>query len=176
MIEEQWKDVVGYEGAYMVSDRGRIRSLDQVVKCKLGSVRTLRGKILAQGGIKDKTRHISLTRDGTQITHIVARLVLYAFRGPPPQGMVACHKSRNVTDNSLTNLHWTTLQENQKAMGSRASRPCRWVLRGDGTEFRSIAEAGRSAGVDSGVISQACRVGCRGGGHHWKYTDAEDSE
>lgn len=39
---EQWKAVAGYEGAYEVSDLGRVRSLDRV--CSDGSRR--RGRML----------------------------------------------------------------------------------------------------------------------------------
>ena len=32
-MEEIWKDVVGYEGLYQVSNMGRIRSLSHITKC-----------------------------------------------------------------------------------------------------------------------------------------------
>lgn len=44
--KEVWKDVVGYEGLYQVSDLGRVKSLDRKVKSGFGSERTVRGIIL----------------------------------------------------------------------------------------------------------------------------------
>ena len=35
-MTENWRDVVGYEGIYEVSDRGRVRSLDRIVKANNG--------------------------------------------------------------------------------------------------------------------------------------------
>ena len=33
MREELWKDITGFEGLYQVSNLGKVRSLDQEVKC-----------------------------------------------------------------------------------------------------------------------------------------------
>lgn len=30
---EQWRDITGFEGMYQVSDLGRVRSLDRMVRC-----------------------------------------------------------------------------------------------------------------------------------------------
>ena len=32
-MDEIWRDVVGYEGVYQVSNFGNVRSLDRYVKC-----------------------------------------------------------------------------------------------------------------------------------------------
>ncbi len=46
-MEEIWKDVVGYEGLYQVSNMGRIRSLSHITKCG-NYTRTTSGRILKQ--------------------------------------------------------------------------------------------------------------------------------
>ena len=33
MIKEEWKDILGYEGIYQVSNMGRVKSLDRYKKC-----------------------------------------------------------------------------------------------------------------------------------------------
>ena len=43
---EIWKDVVGYEGLYQVSNYGKVRSLDRNIKYKDGRVYYTKGKIL----------------------------------------------------------------------------------------------------------------------------------
>lgn len=35
---EEWRDVVGFEGLYMVSDYGRVKSLDRVIARKNGLI------------------------------------------------------------------------------------------------------------------------------------------
>ena len=46
MKKEYWKPVVGYEGLYMVSNCGRVKSFDRWVKSRNGSVRFCKGRIL----------------------------------------------------------------------------------------------------------------------------------
>jgi len=42
---ERWKDVVGYEGLYQVSDLGRVRSVDRVARHSQGGAKRLKGQI-----------------------------------------------------------------------------------------------------------------------------------
>jgi HNH endonuclease len=46
-------------------------------------------------------------------TAAVHQLVLKTFRGPRPDGMVACHDDGRKTNNALTNLAWGTPSSNQ---------------------------------------------------------------
>jgi hypothetical protein len=54
--------------------------------------------------------YISVNIGGkTQQLHVV---VLEAFCGPRPDGMVACHGPNGTRDNSIFNLSWGTQQKN----------------------------------------------------------------
>lgn len=44
--EEEWKDIIGYEGKYQVSNLGRIKSLCRVVQRKNGHIQTINERIL----------------------------------------------------------------------------------------------------------------------------------
>ncbi len=46
-------------------------------------------------------------------TQFVHRIVLEAFVGPRPLGMVVCHEDGNPVNNRLTNLRWGTRKENE---------------------------------------------------------------
>ena len=46
MMSEIWKELPGYEGLYLVSNTGKIKSLDRVVACKNGATRLHKGKEL----------------------------------------------------------------------------------------------------------------------------------
>lgn len=44
---EIWKDVIEYEGLYMVSSYGRVVSLERNVKCPLNGVRHIQNRIIS---------------------------------------------------------------------------------------------------------------------------------
>ncbi len=53
------------------------------------------------------------TPDGsTRRSRLVHHMVLEAFVGPRPEGMVACHKDGNVLNNHVSNLRWDTQSAN----------------------------------------------------------------
>lgn len=74
--KERWKDVVGYEGLYQVSNLGRVKSVDRLTTDKNGRTYTVKGKILNQSKVGDYLR-VSL------YTNNIARGKL-----PVPQRMI----------------------------------------------------------------------------------------
>lgn len=114
LSNEEWRAVVGYEGYYEVSNRGRLRSLDRVVKYKNGIERRYKGKILKLGKHKFGYLKVELHKDG-KISHTnIHRLMLESFTGPCPDGMEACHNDGNPTNNTIENLRWGTRSENRQ--------------------------------------------------------------
>lgn len=109
--EEAWRDVIGYEGHYQISDQGRLRSLRRTVmfsrRGKLIAY-SLQGKILNLKIDKDGYSRARLWKDGVVQQHAVHRLVLMAFVGPCPQGMESRHLDGKPTNNSVGNLVWDT--------------------------------------------------------------------
>lgn len=63
----------------------------------------------------DAYGHLGVTlRSGGAIkSRYVHQLVLEAFVGPRPEGMVACHWNDISDDNRVENLRWATPQENR---------------------------------------------------------------
>ena len=49
MKAEIWKDVIGYEGLYQVSNLGNIKSLKRITKGKKYGIHNLKEKILKPG-------------------------------------------------------------------------------------------------------------------------------
>ena len=98
---ETWKDVVGFEGLYLVSDEGNVCTV------KTGKLKTL------SINIKDKRLHVQLWKSNKQKCCKVHRLVLTAFVGPCPQGMECCHNDGNPFNNKVSNLRWNTPTNNQ---------------------------------------------------------------
>lgn len=111
---EKWLPVVGHEGAYEVSSRGRVRSLDRVVTYCDGRQCARPGKMLTPVW-SGKARHRRLSvKLPSGKTHTVHTLVLTAFVGPRPEGAEGCHNDGDPANNRVENLRWDTHTENMR--------------------------------------------------------------
>ncbi len=112
MIEE-WKDVIGYEGLYQVSNYGRVKSLGRYVnsghpgsKPRFKPEKILTTKYHPEGYIQNE-----FYKDGKKILRKVHRLVAIAFLGNH-EDMVVNHIDGNKSNHRLDNLEWCTTSEN----------------------------------------------------------------
>ena len=96
---EIWRDVVGYEGLYMVSSLGRV-----------WSVKT--GLIMKQGGNGHGYKFITLCKNGGRKYPCIHRLVVEAFIGAIPKGLEVNHRDEDRSNNTLDNLEICTRQYN----------------------------------------------------------------
>ena len=129
---ERWVAVVGFEGFYEVSDRGRVRSLprerrrvDYELTPKgfvkqwqtMPPLRSSRPRVL-QPKHRPRTRggypEVCLRAPGKkQRSACLHRLVLEAFVGPPPTSRhQGAHLNGQPSDNRLTNLAWVLASTN----------------------------------------------------------------
>ncbi|ATN90865.1 HNH endonuclease [Gordonia phage Lysidious] len=111
-MSEQWLPVPGWDGFYEVSDQGRIRSVDRVIRRGNGSPQHIGPRILAANPRPSGHLCVRLYRNGRGVGMDVHTAVLTAFVGPRPDGHEACHSNGDATDNRLTNLRWDTRSEN----------------------------------------------------------------
>jgi hypothetical protein len=105
---EQWEPVAGFEGAYEVSDKGRVRSLARVTS--LG--RRVGGRVRRPSVSKAGYHYVTLSQDGRRETRSVHRMVLEAFVGPRQLEREARHRDGVPANNQLSNLLWGTHSEN----------------------------------------------------------------
>ena len=105
---EEWRDVVGYEGKYHVSDLGRIKSLNYR--------RTKTEKILKSYLSKSGYLVLALHKNSILKSYQVHQLVAIAFLNHIPCGfkLVINHKNFTRTDNQKLNLEIITNRENTK--------------------------------------------------------------
>lgn len=107
-MEEIWKDIVGYEGFYKVSNFGRIMSLSR--KDRRG--KTWKEKIIKQSCDKDGYLIVNLNRDGKMKTFRPHRIVAKAFIPNPKNLPEVNHKDENKQNNFFENLEWCTTRYN----------------------------------------------------------------
>lgn len=102
MSEEVWKDVEWSDGAYSVSNLGRVRS-----NPRLDSVgRRVGGYLLKPASNKRGTYRCVLRRNGKTIFVPVSRLVAVAFLPGGGDDYQVRHFDGNRANNALSNLFW----------------------------------------------------------------------
>ena len=122
-VIETWRAVVGFEGFYEVSDLGRVRSLDRIVKIrrkKCVATRYYAGRILKLPKNKDGYAVVTLSTGFVETVHT---LVLTAFVGPKPPGFQCLHGDGDQQNNSASNLRWGTVKENSDDKTGHGTRP-----------------------------------------------------
>jgi hypothetical protein len=118
-MDERWLAVPGYEGHYEVSDMGRVRSLDRLIptpRAARGDFRKSPGRVLRQTITTRGYPFVTLCKDGTRAVMTIHKMVLAAFVGPRPDGMVTRHLNGDPSDNRLENLTYGTPKENMHDM------------------------------------------------------------
>lgn len=113
MQDEVWRAVPGYEGVYEVSNMGRVRSLLRRVDAEgvTGGPRHYKSRVLRPGVVRGYESVRLSTQEG-YASFKVHTLVLLAFKGPKPHGLVCRHLNGVKRDNRPENLEWGTHAEN----------------------------------------------------------------
>jgi len=111
VMEEVWKPVLGYEGYYEVSNRGRVRSVDRDVNYVYGK-RRVKGRVLKQETSNRGYKRVHVSANGVSKHLTVHREVSKAFIPNPEDKRTINHKNCDKTDNSVNNLEWATYSEN----------------------------------------------------------------
>ena len=177
MDNEFWKDVIGYEGLYQVSNLGRIKSVRN-------------DKIRLNDFSSNKYLRISLWKNGSGKKFQVHRLVAQAFIPNPENKPFINHKDGNKQNNHVENLEWCTSSENQKhryiVLGHKGStygkhhneetrknmgaKNCKKVLCVELNKvFESATEASLWLNQYCKTVATAIHNGYKCGGYTWKY-------
>jgi hypothetical protein len=108
---EEWRAVPEWP-AYQVSNLGRVRSVDRVLKRPKGRDLIFKGRVLSTAGSAYPQVNLNDTAHGRSAVIRVHILVLIAFVGPRPPGMECRHLNDVKTDCRLVNLAWGTSSQN----------------------------------------------------------------
>jgi len=108
---EIWKDILGYEGVYQISDLGRVKSLERKRSLNTG---TIKEKILKLTVGQNKGMRVTLYLNTKPKMKEVHQLVSIAFLGHKPCGykLVINHKDFIRLNNCVSNLEIITQREN----------------------------------------------------------------
>ena len=140
-MQEIWKDVVGYEGIYQVSNTGKVRNI--------------RGYILSPADNGNGYLRFSLYKSkkvcSTQYLH---RLIAEAFIPNPDKLSEINHKDENKKNNNIDNLEWVTHVENCN-YGTRIQRYSEKALK----PVKQIDSNGKTLAVYPGVIKATRALG-----------------
>ncbi len=111
-MNEEWREIEGFNGRYEVSNSGKIRSVEREVK--LGNTkRTVEEKELQQFIKGNGYKSVKIYKEGRQFTFYVHRLVALSFCEGYFRNADVNHKDGNKTNNKASNLEWCTRSENQ---------------------------------------------------------------
>jgi hypothetical protein len=106
-----WKQVLGFEGFYEVSNDGEVRSIARHhPKTK---------RLMGGGAVKPILGSrgyyvVNLTITGVRKQVFLHKIVLEAFCGLRPDAHEACHNDGNPLNCKLENLRWDTKSNNHK--------------------------------------------------------------
>lgn len=184
MNKEIWKDVIGYEGLYQVSNTGYVKSLDREVVCKNGRTNKHNGKVLALHKSKvSKQRikpiyHVELWKNNKREVAFIHRLVAIHFIPNTENKPHINHIDGKRENNNVSNLEWCTPSENMfhayanglaKPRGEKAVRGTN-IKTNEVVEFRSIREASRKIkGNDDAIRSCLKGRSKTSGGYVWEF-------
>lgn len=191
MMKEVWRDVVGYEGYYMVSNLGRVMGIKKFPN--MPDNRIAKGSISMHG-----YHYVHLRKDTVSKNKKVHIMVAQAFI-PNPHGKPHInHKDGNKLNNSVDNLEWCTPTENNRhalrtglrkidldslAKGQAISaekckrKVVQLSLDGENLrEYDSIKEAAKSVGSKStaNIINVCKGKGKTSFGYKWMYKEDYD--
>ena len=122
---EEWRDIPGYEGSYMVSNLGRVKSLRRMVKGhkkqggRIQHERILKASLCGGGYL-----FVNLRKNNKNRVFKIHQLLMICFKGFRVDGykLVVDHINNIRTDNRLENLQAMTARENtskdKKGLGS----------------------------------------------------------
>lgn len=109
----EWRDIPGWEGIYIVSDDGHVKSLPRSMRNRAGVLKPYPGRQLTPTLDVNGYAVVTLCRGRIERRTVkVHRLVLLAFVGPCLDGMEGCHNDGDKTNNAVSNLRWDTASAN----------------------------------------------------------------
>ena len=110
LIMEKWKKIKGYEGYYMISNYGNIKSESRQVRYSNGRIVNYKSKIRKPS--VSEYRLIALSKNGNTKMFKISRLVASHFLKAKKDKNVVNHIDGNKHNDFHKNLEWCTTSDN----------------------------------------------------------------
>jgi len=107
-MQEIWKNIIGYEGRYMVSNFGNVKSLFKYSDNKKES----REKNIYIGSDGSGYPVVTLRNNGKRLIKSIHRLVAEAFIPKQENKDIVNHIDGNKKNNNVDNLEWCDKRDN----------------------------------------------------------------
>lgn len=127
MKNEIWKDVIGFQGHYQVSNLGRVKSLDRILhrNHKYSEFIHLKQKIIQPTMDGTGYYHVRLAKQSKYTLIKVHRLVAKHFLPNYSEYLTVNHKDLDKSNNCVDNLQMLTQLQNAKySVGKRRKYYC----------------------------------------------------
>lgn len=181
-MTEIWKDIIGFEHYYQISNLGRVKRKERTSI----NGRLQKEKILSPYYNKGGYRYINFQVGGVKTRYAIHRLIAIHFIPNPNNYPIINHKNEIKDDNRIENLEWCTYSYNlsyghrvENMFKTRTENKTvtaqKQVIQYDLqdnviAEFSSISEASRATNISCGSIWQSCNLGCVTNKlYKWKY-------
>ena len=173
-----WREVIGYEGLYLVSNEGQIVSLPR-------KVFNGRGEYIREGCIMKQSLRgrepmmyscVELRKDNESKRLAVHRIVAEAFVDNPNDYEFVNHIDHNPLNNHSDNLEWCTQQYNNEY---GHNKPVKQYTAGGEfiAEYKNITYASQMTGIGRRAINNALTGYTEtSGGYIWEYSDNGEGE
>lgn len=172
MAHEVWRDVVGYEGLYIVSSFGNVMSLPHY-RVKGGRKVLYSGKMMKQSMTPNGYMKVTLYKDGTAKQESVHRVVARAFIGE--SDLQVNHKNEVKTDNRIENLEYLSPEDNTRYTCCKSVESYDLETGETIKRYAGMVDAEQD-GHDGGAISNVCLRKKGFLSHHglgWRFTNAD---
>ena len=113
LLNEEFRDIKGFEGFYQISNYGRVKSLSRLHKNN-GKGYISKDLILCSSKNIWGYMQYHFSKDNKAKTKTAHRLIMETFVPNPNNYPCINHKDGNKQNNSLENLEWCTYSHNGK--------------------------------------------------------------
>lgn len=145
-VGEIWKDIIGYNGKYQVSNTGKVRSTNYN---NTGKIKELKLKLNKYGYYEVKLSKNNVAKD-----YMVGRLVAQHFILNLNFKPKAMHR-KNVRDNTVENLMWayeSEVMHNQYNNNHRKGKSSNTIITYNGKNYKRYSDIAKDLGINKNTF------------------------